>query len=220
MYRRIPAAGHGENVANRCPGVRAAVPRPTQGSAGLEHDLHLVPHLQRPEQRGVGLDAPLLCLTTAEALISPASSMTRPNVIGWSPRTSSRSPSTRIRCPPGSGFTRVERNRMSWRRSTSSSIVRWIFAMSVVAEGLHSAGTLDDAKRRGVGGQLHAHLLRVIPSHELRLPGGHADQEVVPRPRRGPAPLGSDRKRCVVGSEQVPAHRNRHETLSPRAPPA
>ena len=76
----------------------------------------------------------------------------------------------------------------------------------VVAEGLHPAGALDHAKRRGVGGELHARVGRLLPDHELRLPGGHVDNEVVSGlRRRSPRSVRTDSVALSGPSRCLPA---------------
>ena len=64
-----------------------------------------------------------VCVTTAVALSVPSSPMARSNSIGRVLPTSVRSPCTLIRPPSAAFSTRVERNVISRRMRTSSSIV-------------------------------------------------------------------------------------------------
>ena len=83
-----------------------------------------------------------LCVTTAVALSVPSSPMARSNAIGWVSADERQVALHAIRRPPVAVCTRVERNVMSWRLRTSSSMVWWMFADVVVAEGLHPARAL------------------------------------------------------------------------------
>ena len=97
----------------------------------VEHDLDLVDDLQRPEQRGVGLDPPGGLRDDGAAAERPRRRRRRGRTrSAASSPTSVRSPCTRRAAAVGAVARRSSGTLMSWRLSTSSSIVCWMFALS------------------------------------------------------------------------------------------
>ena len=149
-------------------------------------------------------------VTTAVALSAPASPMARSNAIGWV-LADERQVALHVE-PAATGLGlhpgRAERDVLTHEDLVVDRLVD--VRHVVVAESLHPAGALDHAKRRRVGGELHARVGRVLPDHELRLPGGDVDQEVVSGLRRGAGPLSTHGELGVVGPEPMSARLDRH----------
>ena len=120
----------------RCrPASRAgSTRRPSTATDGyslrVEHDLDLVGDLQRPEQGGVGLHAPAALRDDGGGAERPVVGdreveRDRPGRAGERQVALHAEPAAVGRCS-----TPVERNMMSWRLRTSSSIVWWMLALS------------------------------------------------------------------------------------------
>ena len=155
-----------------------------------------------------------VCVTTAVALSVPSPPIARSNAIGWVAPASVRSPSTAIRLPSAAGCARVERNTMSRRLSTSSSIVWWMFALSSSPRACIPPVPSLHAERGGVGGEFDARLRRgprrSRASPAMRSHGSGGRVRPSPRPRPCACAPRASRRRVRIGGCPVRSRRVEH----------
>ena len=185
---------------------RRGRPRRADGLPGLtlEHDPDVLVDLQRAEQRRVRLHSPvgLVNHRLGAERRRPRRSPGRRRSARFG-RAGSGRPPRAARCL--SPRTRVERNSMSWRLSTSSSMVWWMFSTSSSPSSCIPPVPSCTRSERGVGLQLHGGVGGIFRDVQRRLPRGHVHDEVVAGLRRGAGPAGVDGQGRVIRSEAIRA---------------
>ena len=204
--RRAVRARHRRAAARRRGRPRRADGLPRLSvEVALERDLDLVEHLQRAEQRRVGLHAPVGLLDAArgaERAVVADREVERERPV----RAARASGRPRRAAAPAALAPRVERNAMSWRLRTSSSIVWWMLALSSSPRACIPPVPSLHAQRGRVGGELGGRGRAVVADRERAPPtrSRAAAGRAPPSPRRRRAACARTSV-ALLGSEPVRA---------------